>query len=385
MDTSSRGSPGQHPIVPLQDKISAAIANAQGTEPPLRAFFDAWDILVHDYSLLVDGLKHALENHLKENCIQATISGRVKSRDSIQKSIQRREVLGENFQSVEAIFGGMHDLAGFRIVVDYPSGMQKTQNILLQFEQIGLSEFRSNRDLGLEWKPIFGAFESQNYRVKIPPGENNPLYRFRGVLIEIQLFSIAESLYNRLSHPLIYKKASGQLSVNDQKIIDISHGLSLCYWICLSCMESKLENDSEGNTPEIPDAVRRAAAVEDVELSELIEKTPTFKSPSGEVRVMDLLKFITSDKSQRVKSSSDLLDNLRRLARCALQSLSISIQCLPFRSNATQTTNYHSGSGHIVNNHAATTNNFGSTTNNHAPITNHFHSESSNTSKITRS
>ncbi|KLO87700.1 Uncharacterized protein LW93_10036 [Fusarium fujikuroi] len=338
MDTSSRGSPGPYPIVPLQDKISAAITNAQGTESPLLAFFDAWDILVHDYSLLVEGLKYALENLLSEQCIQATISGRVKSRDSIQKSIRRREALGEDFQSVQAIFGGIHDLAGFRIVVDYPSGMKKTQDIVQRFEQIALSEFRSNRDLGLEWKPIFGAFEIQNYRVKIWPRENHPLYRFRGVLIEIQLFSIAESLYNRLSHPLIYNTASGQLSVNDQKIIDISHGLSLCYWICISCVENQLEDDSGGNTSEIPDAVRRAAAVEDVELSELIEKTLTFNSPSGEVRIMDLLKFIISNKSQKVKSFSDLLDNLRRLATCALQSLYISIQCLPFRSNATKTT-----------------------------------------------
>ncbi|KAG4291553.1 hypothetical protein FPRO06_13774 [Fusarium proliferatum] len=129
--------------------------------------------------------------------------------------------------------------------------------------------------------------------------------------------------------------------VNDQKIIDISHGLSLCYWICLSCMEDQWEDDSGGNTSEIPDAVRRAAAVEDVELSELIEKTPTFNSPSGEVRIMDLLKFIISNKSQKVKSFSDLLDNLRRLARVEGSKRGFSLKA-----------------------------------------TNHFHSESSNTSDI---
>ncbi|KAH6949467.1 hypothetical protein DER45DRAFT_580374 [Fusarium avenaceum] len=364
MDTSGLR-PGHPSVVPLQDRIREAIADAQDSESPLLAFFNAWDNLVDDYALFVEGLKHALENVLREEGIQATISGRVKSHESIQKSVRRREALGENFQNIEAVFGSIHDLAGFRIVVDYPSGMQKTQDIVQRFDKIALSEFRSNRDLGLEWKPIFGAFESKNYRVKIWPQESHPLYRFRGVLIEIQVFSIAESLYNRLSHPLIYKKPSGQLSVNDQKIIDISHGLSLCYWICLSCMESQLENDSGANTPEIPDAVRRVASDEEVELSELIEKTPTFNSPIGGIRTIDLLNFITANKAQEVHSSSDLHENLRRLA-----------------SISTQTTNYHSGAGHIITNNATTTNNFGSTTSNHAPITNHFHSESSHTSDI---
>jgi hypothetical protein len=49
-------------------------------------------------------------------------------------------------------------------------------------------------------------------------------------------------LYNKLAHPLLYKQQAGDISRRDEMVIDLSHGLSLCYSICLLYAQDKLGN-----------------------------------------------------------------------------------------------------------------------------------------------
>ncbi|KAF4462945.1 het nwd2 [Fusarium albosuccineum] len=339
----------------LQVRIDAAVQKAEGTEP-LSAFFSNWDEFADDYEALIIGMQATLKNDLVAKGIQATVSGRVKSEDSIKKSIERRKSRGEKYQNLGDIFEGMHDLAGFRIVVDYPSGIPEAENVVQQFVVVGKSDFSSNRDLGLDWTPIFGSFKSMNYRVKINRGKGDQLYRFRDVLVEIQVLSLAESLYNRLAHPLIYKKASGELSVKDQKIIDISHGLSLCYWICLSCMEENL-----GENQTIPRAVRQAGGGTEGVLPKLAAATPLPPSSSGTIPIKTLLDFIRTNQEQKDKSPDKLCQQLGTITGREAQAI-----------------NHHSGSGHNINNFGSTTQQFGPSTTNHGPISNYYRSDPSN-------
>ncbi|CEI67568.1 unnamed protein product [Fusarium venenatum] len=250
--------------------------------------------------------------------IRATISSRVKSNSSIEKSIQRRQTAqGQSYHDLDEIFKGIHDLAGLRIVVDFPPGIQAAQELVQRLEVVGKSEIASDRDLSLEWKPRFGSFESMNYRVKIHPTPDHALYIYRDVLIEIQVLSLAESLYNKLAHPLVYKKTSReQLSIKDQKLIDVSHGLSLCYWICLSSMQDQLEG------PEMPEAVRKiGAGGDDVEIehgmAEVVHATPRMPTSEGTISTTALLDFIRESQTKQSKSFEELLGNLLQLAKHA--------------------------------------------------------------------
>ncbi|KAF4453137.1 het protein nwd2 [Fusarium austroafricanum] len=327
--------------VPLQRRINAAIEEAKGAKSPLKAFHKAWNQLADDYDCLVAEMKATLNRDLAKEGIRATVSGRVKSEDSIEKSISRRRRKGETYDSLDHIFKGIHDLAGFRIIVQYPSGISRAEELVQRFDCIGVSEFSSERDLGLSWKPIFGAYKSKNYRAKINRGEGDPLYPFREVLIEIQVLSLAESLYNTFAHPLIYKKAPGELSSKEQRIVDISHGLSLCYWICLSSMEDQLED----NQP-IPRAVRKVAeggTTQEIEndFRKLIEETPgNLTTASGTVPVEDLVQFIRRNQEQGGRSPSELS---RRLGE--------------IKGHEAKVTSHHYGQGNINHNYGTSTNN----------------------------
>jgi ppGpp synthetase/RelA/SpoT-type nucleotidyltranferase len=311
--------PGGDSILPLKDKITAVIEGAAGAECPMTAFFDAWERLglVNDYERFANELEEALKIELDRAMIRATVSSRVKSKSSIEKSILRRQEAQErSYTNLDEIFKGIHDLAGLRIIVDFPLGILAAQELVQRFQVVGKSEFSPDRDLGLDWKPRFGTFESTNYRVKICPTPDHALFIYREVLIEIQVLSLAESLYNKLAHPLVYKKTSGELSVKDQKLIDVSHGLSLCYWICLSCMQDQLEGQ------EMPEEVRKLGAIEEgaqseQDMSELVQVTPPLPSSDGTISNSVLLDFIRDSQIQQARSSTDLFDKLVQVARYA--------------------------------------------------------------------
>ncbi|RYC79987.1 hypothetical protein BFJ63_vAg17128 [Fusarium oxysporum f. sp. narcissi] len=82
-----------------------------------------WDqYLADDYETFVNNMKVTLDKELKRQKIRANVTGRVKSEDSIKKSIARRKQ-GKSLDSLKDIIDGIHNLAGFRIIVQYPSGI----------------------------------------------------------------------------------------------------------------------------------------------------------------------------------------------------------------------------------------------------------------------
>jgi hypothetical protein len=116
-----------------------------------------------------------------------------------------------------------------------------------------------------------------------------------GVLFEIQVVTMAESLYNKFAHPLLYKASQGTLSPNEERIIDMGHGAALLYWICVACMEERLENNADGTAQKsiIPQPVRHLAGHDatTTNLDAVVNATPDMPSISqGSTSVDFLLK-----------------------------------------------------------------------------------------------
>ncbi|KAH6994644.1 hypothetical protein EDB82DRAFT_546150 [Fusarium venenatum] len=282
------------PVLGLSVRFDREVENVLAKNPTQSAkqvFFEVWQILMPEYEAMQQALNQYLSWQLEESSIRATLNSRVKKDDSICKSIERREEFrGKEYDSPGLIRNGIHDLIGFRIIVDYPSGLdQSYQLIKKRFSVEGINTFSSDRDVGVLWKPRFGAYEGRNFQVRMRPDEyNTGLSLYYGVLFEIQVTSIAESLYNKLAHPLQYKESAGTLSRQDEMIIDMSHGLSLCYWITIACMEERLETNSKTtheNSP-LPDPIRIIAGHDPEEnpddLDDLVRATPDMPIISGD-------------------------------------------------------------------------------------------------------
>ncbi|KAH6998614.1 hypothetical protein BKA56DRAFT_649849 [Ilyonectria sp. MPI-CAGE-AT-0026] len=204
---------------------------------------------------MVQELVEFCKNKLHEKPISCNVTGRVKCSDSISRSLDRREqnlMEKENkqYKSLEDVIDDIHDLAGIRIVVDFRSDIENVSSFIqTTFQQLKTpNDFSSDRKVSEIWQPLFGAYKTCNYRVGVEPRTSGRLSQYCGVMFEIQLTDIAESLYNRFAHSLLYKKSSGGLCRQDEIVIDMTHGISLLYSLCLVYMQDRLEGSARDMT-----------------------------------------------------------------------------------------------------------------------------------------
>ncbi|KAL6410694.1 NWD1 protein [Ilyonectria robusta] len=263
------------PQIPLHVKIRCTISDAPRDKSPKDVFVEyVWPKLSADYGSMVQELVKYCNDQLGDKGIPAKVEGRAKSKDSIRDTLERREQhridrREGKYKTLREILKDMHDLAGIRVVVDYPSDVDKAnQFIKAAFEaKKEPNKFARDRPIGKLWETWFGAYESFNHHVTLKPDTLGVSRTFCKVMFEVQITSLPESLYNRLAHPLLYKESFGAISRKDEMIIDMSHGLALCYSLCQLFMQDKFEgpsrsaNEMEG----MRDAARKAIPAPGVE------------------------------------------------------------------------------------------------------------------------
>ncbi|KAG5823866.1 hypothetical protein H9Q74_006016 [Fusarium xylarioides] len=245
-----RSSLGRSQQLPLRTKIDDLIESSSSEQGFAEAFVqEIWSNVEADYKALAEEIVAVCKQQLDDRHIPAFAEHRVKSRSSISKSLERRELHRmmegkgpyENFSS---ILEDLHDLAGIRLVVDYPRDLEATSSLVTEsfHPQKEPNVFGSNREVGRSWKVWFGAYECTNHHVTAAYEQDNPLHIYNDVIFEIQVTSLPASLYNKIAHPLLYKDEVGPLSRGDEIVIDLTKGLALCYSLCLYYKAEKLED-----------------------------------------------------------------------------------------------------------------------------------------------
>ncbi|KAI1073023.1 hypothetical protein LB507_008920 [Fusarium sp. FIESC RH6] len=305
--------------VRLRDKIDAALQNVRPEQSPKTAFIEVWQVVQSDYETMRHIVHQYISRLLDEKRVRATVASRTKTVESISKSINRRDDAEakeqkQKFRSPQDIFDDLHDLVGLRVVVDYPSGLDKSFHLIEESFQIKMfNSFSSDRAVGQQWKPKFGAYETRNYLLR--PGSSIDLATYAGVLFEIQVTTMAESLYNKLAHPLLYKASQGGLSRKDEMIIDMGHGAALLYWITVACVEERLEGnfDETVQTSKFPQSVRHLAGHEGTvtNLDAVVNATPDFPSTSKDSTSIDFLLKSLADIRLTDTPDEDIWDRIR--------------------------------------------------------------------------
>ncbi|KAI6359913.1 hypothetical protein MCOR25_006902 [Pyricularia grisea] len=169
----------------------------------IREFSEDWDEIEDVGDFFVDRLWPQLESDYQDMLVEAkrflllqlskdrNVSGvasfvraRVKTAESIRKSIQRRST-NDCFQKVP--------------------GKDVVRHELLRYDSTeGMSEF--------------GAYEAYNHHVHLPDGYE--VSRFTNVMLEIQITTVGEALFNILDHDINYKGCAGPLSAEQRAWLD---------------------------------------------------------------------------------------------------------------------------------------------------------------------
>ncbi|KAF5614968.1 vegetative incompatibility het-e-1 [Fusarium sp. NRRL 25303] len=158
-----------------------------------------WPKLESDYQRMSTELAEACKTELGDRIvpIPVTVEDRVKSRTSISKSLQRREVHRTKedqgmYESLDDILEDLHDLVGIRIIVEYLDHLEGVSHFVTgSFNQEKEpNRFDANRKVGHLWQPWFGAYECMNYHISSKYEDGNKLSIYNGVTFEIQVTSL---------------------------------------------------------------------------------------------------------------------------------------------------------------------------------------------------
>ncbi|KAK4675111.1 NACHT and WD40-domain containing NOD-like receptor 5 [Podospora pseudoanserina] len=237
---------GDAPNQSLRVKINQMTEGPVSLDPKSAFVNDVWPKLLNEYDAMRERLEEFCKSALERRAIDCQVKSRTKQVDSIRKSLDRREKAlldrsQKQFESFSDIFSNIHDLVGLRIILEFADDMERAVRFIK--ESFRKEEepviFVRDREVGRSWKTRFGAYETRNYRVSLEKAKCGALSQFCDVMFEIQVTTIAEDLYNKLAHPLLYKGSS--LTRQDEIVIDMAHGNALCYALCLAYMEDKLK------------------------------------------------------------------------------------------------------------------------------------------------
>ncbi|CEI60222.1 hypothetical protein FVEN_g6400 [Fusarium venenatum] len=235
----------------LRAKIDAQLRKHEwrGEEEAQEIFLvDIWPELENDYETMVDKVRTKYDKLLKSEKIDGMIEGRVKSSDSIRKSMSRRKKQRkDDWDGFREMMDEVHDLAAIRIIVDYPHDLTKISHIITNSKTLCPKAipniFLADRPVGTYWAAWFGAYECENHHVEAHYLGDDPVRYYNEVIFEIQITCLPAHLHNKIAHSLHYKGQGGSLSRGDEIVIDLTRGLGLCYSLCLYYKSERLHSD----------------------------------------------------------------------------------------------------------------------------------------------
>ncbi|KAH7198896.1 uncharacterized protein B0J16DRAFT_47357 [Fusarium flagelliforme] len=247
-----RGSPQVEDSTQLSSlrlRLRGLIDEGKAGYDPKDAFIKyVWSEVEDEYQKMADELASVCKAELTRRNVPATVESRVKSRDSIAKSLDRREIYRQKidegfYENIHEILHDLHDLVGIRIIVDYLDHLDAVSEFVTGtfHQERDPNIFSASRKVGQSWNTWFGAYECKNYHISAKYTEDNPLSYYNGVIFEIQITSLPANLYNKIAHPLLYKGEAGELSQGDEIVIDLTKGLAFCYSLCTYYKRHKLE------------------------------------------------------------------------------------------------------------------------------------------------
>jgi ppGpp synthetase/RelA/SpoT-type nucleotidyltranferase len=147
------------------------------------------------YGRLIEEIRFILEKWLQERGIKVSdIEFRVKAFSSLYGKIEREEIIGDPFETLE-------DIAGIRIICLYRSDLQRVETLVR--EKLQVVKAKILRD---ETSMKFG-YMSDHYVVKLPSDFKGERYDLiKNLKCEIQVRTVSMHAWATVSHHLDYKQ-----------------------------------------------------------------------------------------------------------------------------------------------------------------------------------
>lgn len=176
------------------------------------------------------------ESNLQAAGIRCIVTSRAKAVGRLEAKVRERAQRNE-YESVDAIFGDIVDLAGVRIALYFPG--ERTRVDALLNELLVVAESKNFPAEGVaKYRKRFSGYWATHYRVRfadsdLPDTQN----RYAEALVEVQVASVLMHAWAEVEHDLVYKPLQGELSVDEYAVLDELNGLVMAGELALERLQ----------------------------------------------------------------------------------------------------------------------------------------------------
>lgn len=171
-----------------------------------------------------------IEDQLIKRGIKAIVSHRAKRPDRLNDKLKKRDE-EKKYKSVDEVVSDIADLAGVRVSLYFPSERDVIDEIVSDIFDVTKKKIFPDAAHTPKYEKRFSGYWASHYRIKLK--ENSTNKRYMNSLVEIQVASVLMHAWAEVEHDMVYKPYSGELSKDEQAILDEINGLVLSGEIAL--------------------------------------------------------------------------------------------------------------------------------------------------------
>lgn len=171
-----------------------------------------------------------IEDELSKRGIKAIVSHRAKRPDRLLDKLNQRNE-EKKYKSFTEVVEDIADLAGIRVSLYFPSEREIIDEIINDVFEVIKKKVFPNAAHTPKYEKRFSGYWATHYRLKLK--KDSVEDRFTESLVEIQVASVLMHAWSEVEHDMVYKPFSGELSKDEQAILDEINGLVLSGEIAL--------------------------------------------------------------------------------------------------------------------------------------------------------
>ncbi len=211
-----------------------------------KRFLDQYLKEIDYYEKAAQICSDSCQNFLERSGLRAIVTYRVKRPDRLSEKLNKRQNR-HHYNTVEAIYEDIVDLAGVRIALYFPGDLEaidrfiKSHFQVKQIKTFPLANYNPLTETGYQRR--FSGYHAAHYRVMLSPKNcSEHDIKYSNALIEIQVASVLMHAWAEVEHDLVYKPLSGALSTDEYEILDELNGLVLSGEIALKRLQKAVQD-----------------------------------------------------------------------------------------------------------------------------------------------
>jgi ppGpp synthetase/RelA/SpoT-type nucleotidyltranferase len=187
-------------------------------------------------------LAQQLDTDLQASGIRAMVTARAKQPIRLEAKVRQRAVKKE-YDSVDAIFADIVDLAGVRIALYFPAEREEVGKLVQARCTLVEPAKTFPTSVPPTYTKRFSGYWATHYRVRMLEASlTEPQKRYADARIEVQVASVLMHAWSEVEHDLVYKPLVGVLSDEEYAILDELNGMVLAGEIALERLQKAGES-----------------------------------------------------------------------------------------------------------------------------------------------